>query len=242
MSITLIQLLSKIKKDFKRKNSHNLSDEEFYKDFFIGNKGWNKSFPNYDENLRWSIIEKFLYFIKGYHNALPNYNKSNILDLGCGRGWLSNILLEHGKVIGIEPVKVVVEYGRRLFPGLDLRIGTTQSLIDEGYSLYFDIIVCSEVIEHIAEDQKETFLKEIKRLLKPNGFLILTTPRKDAETEWRRYGDPEQPIENWLFEETLAKLLHQTEFQVHILKRLSMPPLKRAPEIEIYQLWLAQKI
>ena len=70
----------------------------------------------------------------------------------------------------------------------------------------------------------------------------MTTPRKDAEAEWKRYGDPKQPIENWLFEDELAKLLSETGFQTHLLKRLSMSPLKKAPKIEIYQLWLAQKI
>lgn len=234
--------MSKIKltKIFHRKDLQ--SEDEFYKKFFTENKKWNIATPNSDENLRWGTIEKFLYFIEGYHAGLSNKSKRDILDVGCGRGWLSNILSRHGNVIGIEPVKAVVEYGRRLFPGLDLRIGTAQSLIDEGYSSHFDIIVCSEVIEHIADDQKIAFLNELKKLLKENGFLILTTPRKDAEAEWKRYGDPEQPIENWLFEEALAKLLTETGFKTHLLKRLSMSPLKKAPQIEIYQLWLAQKI
>lgn len=233
--------IRKLVRTFKRKILHKPDEDEFYKNFFIGNKKWNRASPNYDENLRWSVIENFLYFIEGYRTALSNNSKSNILDVGCGRGWLSNILSGHGNVIGIEPVKAVVEYGRRLFPGLDLRIGTTQNLIDEGHESYFDIIVCSEVIEHIADDKKAAFLNDLKRLLKENGFLILTTPRKDAEAEWKKYGDPEQPIENWIFEKVLAKLLSAAGFQTHLLKRLSMPPLKRAPEIEIYQLWLAQK-
>jgi len=233
--------IRKLVRILKRKILHNPNGDEYYKNFFIGNKNWNKASPNNDENLRLSMIQKFLYFIEGYYAALSNKSKSNILDVGCGRGWLSNILSEHGDVIGIEPVKEVVEYGRQLFPGLDLRIGTTQSLIDEGYSSYFDIIVCSEVIEHIADEQKSDFLNDLKNLLKEKGFLILTTPRKEAETEWKRYGDPEQPIENWISEKALGKLLSETGFHTHLLKRLFMPPLKRAPSIEIYQLWLAQK-
>lgn len=39
-----------------------------------------------------------------------------------------------------------------------------------------DIIYCSEVIEHILEP--ELFLLEIKRVTKPNGYLILTTPNE----------------------------------------------------------------
>jgi 2-polyprenyl-3-methyl-5-hydroxy-6-metoxy-1,4-benzoquinol methylase len=194
----------KLAKIFRRKNLQ--SEDEFHKKIFTENKRWNIASPNSDENLRWGRIEKFLYFIEGYHAALSNKSKREILDVGCGRGWLSNILSAHGNVIGVEPVKAVVEYGRQLFPGLDLRIGTTQSLIDEGYSSHFDIIVCSEVIEHITDHQKIAFLNELKELLKEDGFLILTTPRKDAEAEWKRYGDPKQPIENWLFEEALAKL------------------------------------
>lgn len=109
MPITLIDLLSKIKlaKIFKRKNFNRISGDEFYKIFFTENKKWNKASPNYDENLRWSIIEKFLYFIEGYYAALSNNSKNNILDVGCGRGWLTNILSAHGNVIGIEPVKAV---------------------------------------------------------------------------------------------------------------------------------------
>jgi len=233
--------MSKIKlaKVFRRKNLQ--SEDEFYKKFFTENKKWNRAWPNSDEKLRWCTIEKFLYFIEGYDAALSKESKKDILDVGCGRGWLSNILSRHGNIIGIEPVKAVVDYGRRLFPSLDLRIGTAESLIDEGYSAHFDIIVCSEVIEHIADDQKPEFLNELKKLLKEDGFLILTTPRKNAEIEWKKYGDPEQPIENWLFEEALANLLSQAGFKIHFLKKLSMSPVKRAPQIEIYQLWLVQK-
>jgi SAM-dependent methyltransferase len=133
-----------------------------------------------------------------------------------------------------------VEYGKNLFPSLDLRAGVPHDLLNK-YTSHFDIIVCSEVIEHIQDEQKLSFLNNLKALLKPNGFLILTTPRKDAETEWKKYGDPAQPIEDWLFEETIAKLFSQTGFQKLLLKRLSMSPVKKAPLIEIYQLWLTQK-
>jgi 2-polyprenyl-3-methyl-5-hydroxy-6-metoxy-1,4-benzoquinol methylase len=236
-------ILLTAKKNFKRilKRKSSDTEDEFYKKLFIENKKWNTAAPNYDENLRWFTIEKFLFFIEGYNSANSLHDKkNNILDVGCGRGWLSNLLTQYGNVIGIEPVKSVVEYGKNLFPDLDLRVGVPQDLINK-YTSHFDVIVCSEVIEHIQDEQKLSFLNNLKALLKPNGFLILTTPRKDAETEWKKYGDPDQPIEDWLFEETIAKLFSQTGFQKLLLKRLSMSPIKKAPLIEIYQLWLAQK-
>lgn len=38
----------------------------------------------------------------------------------------------------------------------------------------FDIVTCREVIEHVEDEQKA--LKEIKRVLKPHGYLLITTP------------------------------------------------------------------
>jgi 2-polyprenyl-3-methyl-5-hydroxy-6-metoxy-1,4-benzoquinol methylase len=237
---------SKIKKRiatlYKGNASSKQAETEFYTNFFIKNKEWNTPTPNADERLRWNKIESFLHYIKDYYNRQLNSESSllNILDVGCGRGWLSNLLSKHGNVIGIEPAKPVAEYGKKLFPKLDIRSGTAKSLLNEGVSSYFDIIVCSEVIEHIPDDKKVIFLSQLKSLLKKNGFLILTTPRKDAEADWRKYGDPEQPIEDWLSEASLQTLLIQTGFKKHLLERISMPPVKNAPEIEIYQVWLVQ--
>ncbi|HSZ85608.1 MAG TPA: methyltransferase domain-containing protein [Puia sp.] len=239
MNNILLKAKKKLKRILKKKNSY--IEDEFYQKLFIENKKWNTSAPNYDENLRWATIEKFLFFIKGYNSANSLHDKkNNILDVGCGRGWLSNLLMLYGNVIGIEPVKSVVEYGKNLFPSLDLRVGVPQDLLNK-YTSHFDIIVCSEVIEHIPDEQKLSFLNNLKALLKPNGFLILTTPRKDAETEWKKYGDTAQPIEDWPFEETIAKLFSEIGFQKLLLKRLPMSPAKKAPLIDIYQLWLAQK-
>lgn len=48
-------------------------------------------------------------------------------------------------------------------------------------SEYFDLILCSEVIEHIADSRKA--LAEMRRLLAPSGVLILSTPQKFSPLE-----------------------------------------------------------
>jgi 2-polyprenyl-3-methyl-5-hydroxy-6-metoxy-1,4-benzoquinol methylase len=233
---------SKIKKRFLKifKGKNDQSETDFYKNIFVNNKDWNKPTPNADETLRWKIIEKFLYYIKGYRNKQLSGSNINILDVGCGRGWLCNLLSTHGNVTGIEPVKSVAAYGKKLFPKLDIKSGTAEDLINDGLKNYFDIIVCSEVIEHINNDQKLNFLLQLKTLLKINGFLILTTPRKEAETGWKKYGEPDQPIEDWLTEESLQTLITHAGLKKHLLEKISMPPVKKAPEIEIYQVWLVE--
>jgi 2-polyprenyl-3-methyl-5-hydroxy-6-metoxy-1,4-benzoquinol methylase len=234
-------IIRKVKNVIKKVFKINKKNEsEFYTKFFTEVPYWNSPTPNYEESLRWEIIKSFLGEINK-HNDFTS-TKPNILDLGCGRGWLSKLLSEYGTVIGIEPIKPVVEYAKGLFPKLDLRHGTAKSLINEKKIKFFDIVVCSEVIEHIPDKKKLQFIIQIKKLLKPNGFLILTTPRKDAEVEWRRYGDPHQPIEDWISEKSLEQLFAETKFERRGLRRFSIPPIKGAPEIEIYQLWLVQNL
>ncbi|HTC01546.1 MAG TPA: class I SAM-dependent methyltransferase, partial [Ferruginibacter sp.] len=224
---------------FKKKNKI-LSEDEFYNQLFVNNPEWNTAHPNKEESLRWKIIEdKFLPHIEK-HFKLNNSSKSHldILDLGCGRGWLSNLLSRYGNVIGIEPVKSVAEYGHLLFPGLDIRNETSDKLLEKGYKGFFDLVVCSEVIEHIPDNNKKQFITNINMLLKPDGFAIISTPRLEALNEWQKYSDPEQPIEDWISEKALKEGFINCNFKDLLLERLSIAPSSNAPDIEVYQLWL----
>jgi len=218
-----------------------LTDDEYYADLFIKSEAWNTPFPNFEEKLRWDIVKNYVFYVLGYFSRTHNGKAINILDLGCGRGWLTNLLAEYGNVTGIEPVKSVVDYGKTLFPQLELLCGTATDILAQGKTGQFDLIVCSEVIEHIPDDKKTCFLAEISLLLKKDGFLIVTTPRKDAQTEWLKYINPGQPVEDWLFEAELELLLQNNGFIKHHLSRFSIQPIPSAPPIEIYQLWLVQK-
>lgn len=217
-----------------------LSEEAYYTNLFIENSSWNTPAPNREEMLRWQIIEKFVYYINGY-NTKNNYEKKlKILDVGCGRGWLSNLLTKYGNVTAIEPIKPVAEYAKRLFPDIHIQSGTAEDLLQQNLQQTFDIIVCSEVIEHVPDNQKSDFINTIKLLLKPHGFLILTTPRKDKQPEWMKFLKPGQPVEDWLSEAEVLQICQLHNFKKHLLERFSIKPANTAPEIEIYQLWLFQ--
>ncbi len=230
---------------FKNKINNNIinkSESDFYEEMFTKNPMWNKPYPNAEELLRWDIIERFVNFCKdnSTEEKTENYN---ILDLGCGRGWLTFLLSKYGDIIGIEPVKPVFKYAKKMFPHLRFICGTTKNLIKESNSFNkYDLIVSSEVIEHIPDNEKEKFIEDINSLLKVNGFLIITTPRKDAQEEWNAYMTPDQPIEDWISEKELESLVVQKSFVKHKMERLGISPIVGACEIEIYQLWLFQKV
>lgn len=215
------------------------NEESFYTELFTKSAYWSNPNPNTEEKLRWQVIKSFVFYILGYHAHANKNVQLKILDLGCGRGWLSNLLSTYGNVIGVEPIKPVVEYANKIFPALDIRHGTSELLLKSGEK--FDLIVCSEVIEHVIDAEKLTFLNNLNLLLNPDGFLILTTPRKDVQNEWLKYSKPGQPIEDWLDEKTVGELVNDAGFIKHYLDRFAIPPVPDAPEIEIYQLWLVQK-
>lgn len=127
----------------------------------------------------------------------------NILDLGCGRGWLTNILSEYGNVVGVD---LSVKTAKKLFP--DLKFIEADICRSETFGEY-DVIVSSDVIEHLITKDQEIYIKNINRMLKPSGYLILTTPNKPVEEKHlKNMGNIRlQPIENWFDQEALiAKL------------------------------------
>src|SRR5262249_48655228 len=118
------------------------SEAAYYEDLFIRNPEWNGANPNADEQARWECIK---FFLDRYFEAGPD---KFLLDVGCGRGWLTNLLSAYGTAIGVEPVGPVVEHAPRLFPALRFETTVPADLAPERR---FDAILSSEVIEHLID-------------------------------------------------------------------------------------------
>lgn len=105
---------------------------------------------------------------------------SRCLDLGCGDGGTSGVhLVSNGyEYVGADISETAVATAKE--KGLEaIRISDAGELPFEGNS--FDAVVCFEVIEHLFD--VEAALTEIKRVLKPGGVVILSTPNI---VYWRR--------------------------------------------------------
>jgi len=155
---------------------------------------------NTEELMRWKIINfKLLTLDIGQH--------ANILDFGCGRGWLSAKLATYGQVTGVDlspkSIKFATKnYGDKCrFINLD---STSDNIFEYLEENSFDLIVSSEVIEHIVEQKK--YFEHIGKLLKKdNGILLLTTPNGSLKDVYFSKGRKNwgQPLENWLTSEQL---------------------------------------
>jgi len=131
--------------------------------------------------------KSFATFNKQYYNANENYNElderfkimanlvdknQKILDLGCGSGNFIKVLNRKNKSVeGVEISQELVKLGQK--NGLKIKIADLHQTFPYRNNI-FDTITAGEIIEHIHDT--DFFLKEIKRILKPNGFLIISTP------------------------------------------------------------------
>jgi SAM-dependent methyltransferase len=95
----------------------------YYAELFIKNPEWSTPEPNNDETARWVKIAAYLEHIVRLRVRKGGTSRLRILDLGCGRGWLTNMASAYGDCTGVEPVAAVVTHGRKLYPHVQFHAG-----------------------------------------------------------------------------------------------------------------------
>ncbi|MBS0182814.1 MAG: glycosyltransferase [Nitrospira sp.] len=231
-----------------------MTSDAFYVNLFVNAPAWSAPHPNTDEAARWSKIAAFLeYILRKVQQKEPG-RRLRILDVGCGRGWLTNLATMYGTCEGVEPVVGVVEYARKLFPHLRFESGTAEIVENRADFEPYDVILTSEVIEHVPHGRKENFLAQLFRLLKPDGHVVLTTPRGEMWEQWKTIAPPNQPVEDWVTEEQLRALFTSQGFVEMGLDRIhvEVPGLRYVPAptpadlrsmnlLPIYQVWCCRR-
>lgn len=97
---------------------------------------------------------------------------NSVLDIGCYNGTLGSLLIKSGnEVYGIEINQQVAEIAKQ--KGVKVTVQDIESRFNFKNN-YFDVVVAAELIEHILDT--DFFIDEIKRVLKPRGILVLSTP------------------------------------------------------------------
>ncbi|MBN2483465.1 MAG: class I SAM-dependent methyltransferase [Candidatus Omnitrophica bacterium] len=119
---------------------------------------------------RYQIV---LQYIKRY----PYKRKLKILDVGCGDGALTGLINRQGHPVwGIDVDKEGIRLAKEQF-GIHGLEGVFSAIEGSEYPFgdgEFDIVICADVIEHVKEPG--AVLTEIRRVLSPGGWAIITTP------------------------------------------------------------------
>ncbi|MGD1056250.1 MAG: class I SAM-dependent methyltransferase [Solirubrobacteraceae bacterium] len=99
----------------------------------------------------------------------------SLLDAGCARGEAMRVYARRARyTVGIELDPEEVAAGRKADPTLELKQASCEAIPFPDHS--FDAVVCADVIEHVGNEVR--VLAELRRVLAPGGFLILTTPHR----------------------------------------------------------------
>ena len=111
--------------------------------------------------------------------VLPYRGEGKILDVGCGGGSYLYRLKQWGwETYGVEPSQTGAKQARGL--GLTVRHGTLKDAqFADGF---FDVVRLSNVLEHLS-DPKAT-LREVGRILKPDGVVYITVPNTRSLVFW----------------------------------------------------------
>jgi GT2 family glycosyltransferase/SAM-dependent methyltransferase len=123
--------------------------------------------------------------LEHYHRyalALEVVKEKDVLDVACGEGYGSSLMagVAHS-VIGVDISNDVVDYASNTYqkPNLAFHQGSVINLNFENAS--FDVVVSFETIEHLAEQAQ--MLAEIRRVLRPNGLLVISSPNRPIYSE-----------------------------------------------------------
>jgi len=164
-----------------------------------------------------------------YTEFLNPENQDVILSIGCKNGYFeSNIrgMVKAMHAIDIDAVEI--EKNRRKEPRImfgccDITKGTD---FPDGH---FDKVIFNEVIEHLPHGTELNALKEINRILKKGGTLLLSTPNDNPLS---KLSDPEWWVKGHRHykKERIAQLLEKSGFKVErefvgggYLQSLAMP-------------------
>ena len=160
-----------------------------------------------------SLFEKAYHFVKGIalKNKLNLVNncsaiKGNLLDIGAGTGDFLLTAKQNGwYTIGVEPSEKAK--GIAINKGIKFS-DSTQEL--ESHS--FDVITMWHVLEHVPN--LEIQIRELKRLVKPNGTIIIAVPNYksyDANYYGKFWAAFDVPIHFWHFSKTAIQLIFEKE-------------------------------
>lgn len=160
-----------------------------------------------------SIFEKAYHFVKNIalKNKLSLINdlqksRGSLLDIGAGTGDFLLVAKENGwKTVGIEPS----EKAKAIAQGKGVEL---KSNLSDFADHSFDIITMWHVLEHVPNLENQ--IKELKRLVKPDGSIIIAVPNFksfDANYYKEFWAAYDVPRHLWHFSKTAIEKLFATE-------------------------------
>lgn len=132
----------------------------------------------YDESLKVDLFQRFWHKIRFREvSKLIEEVEGNVLDIGCNDGTFSNVIFDKSKarsLIGIDVIGKTVDWANKKWKGKDMKFQVANAHSLPFTNSSFDAVFALEVLEHVFDPVG--VLKEVKRVLKKNGYAIFLVP------------------------------------------------------------------
>lgn len=158
-----------------------------------------------------------------------NPSEFKILDVGCGNGNIAIPLAALGfSVVGIDLSDVAIKAAKQAADETGIPANFLVGGLEAVASKQFDVIICSEVLEHQAD--VVTFLDQLKDKLAPHGTLLLSVPNgQSLEEKIRRISNRSRwglwlkhhIKKQWLGAGTVQSMAQDPHLQFYSYKRLT---------------------
>lgn len=170
---------------------------------------WNATLMRHDERVSPDNPNLSFYgHLETYRFVSQFVRDAQVLDVGCGTGYGCHHLLGEGarRVDGIDYSRKAIRYARSHYADPRLTYHEMNAEKLDFPDNHFDVVSSLENLEHLPHPER--CLAEVRRVLRPDGLLVLGTPNKEISSPGLRCGiNPFHLIE---FDyDMLDALLHQ---------------------------------
>jgi len=124
--------------------------------------------------------EHRLYYLFSLIKKYSNKLKVNVLNIGSGNGYFEKLCIDADWEIHTLDIDKNAKEKLTKF-GVNVHINSIESIpLNDSY---FDFVVCSEVLEHLTDDQLKNAISELYRITKINGYIFGTVPNNEKLPE-----------------------------------------------------------
>ena len=137
--------------------------------------------PAITRSLTWGY--EYLCYLQHLADSIRELRPASVIDVGCGDGALLGLLANSGiQITGVEKSTRAIAFARAFYPELDFRCLDAQELHET-----FDVVVASEVLEHVPDNQVSSFIQMLGGLVNPFGHVIITVPTRNVPLNPKHY-------------------------------------------------------
>ena len=132
---------------------------------------FDKRATSYDEGIEGKFSQRFYSVLLANLDLKP---LSTVIDVGCGTGYLLRRIAEQQEIIGygIDLEPNMIDEAKAKCPEMNIQVSPSENTPFDNNT--FDVMTACMAYHHFSD--KEGFVKEAARIIKPGGYLYIADP------------------------------------------------------------------